>query len=57
MTEDKDKSAKPDAITLISYLIAAAILIPIGWWLKKTYGAPVGDGQAGANWLFSLIGL
>lgn len=26
---------KPDTLTLISHLIAAAILIPIGWWLKS----------------------
>jgi hypothetical protein len=25
---------KPDAISFISYLLAAAIIIPIGWWLK-----------------------
>lgn len=24
-----------DALTLVSYLIAAAILMPIAWWLKS----------------------
>lgn len=48
---------KPDAIDLISYLIAAAIVIPIGWWIKAKYGAPLGDGQAQADWFFSLFGL
>lgn len=48
---------KPDPIEFISYLIAAAIVIPIGWWLKAKYGAPVGNGQEQADWLFSLIGL
>jgi hypothetical protein len=48
---------KPDVIDLISYLIAAAIVIPIGWWIKSRYGAPVGNGQAQVDWLYSLIGL
>ncbi len=26
---------KEDMLSLISYLIAAAIIIPIGWWLKS----------------------
>ena len=25
---------KPDAIALFSYFLAAAILIPMGWWMK-----------------------
>lgn len=29
---------KPDALTLISYLIAAAMLLPLGWWLKENLG-------------------
>lgn len=38
---------KPDLLTLVSYLIAAAILIPIGWWLKDNLGL--------ADWLRSLF--
>lgn len=26
---------KPTALDFISYLLAAAILIPFGWWLKS----------------------
>ncbi|GAA4121535.1 hypothetical protein GCM10023067_30550 [Aminobacter aganoensis] len=26
---------KPDLLTLVSYVIAAAILLPVGWWLKE----------------------
>lgn len=37
----------PDGLTIISYLIAAAILIPIGWWLKENLGL--------ADWLRSLF--
>lgn len=33
---------KPDPLTLVSYLIAAAILLPIGWWLKTNYSGEVG---------------
>ncbi|MFQ6183657.1 hypothetical protein ACLMJV_17140 [Sinorhizobium meliloti] len=33
---------KPDALTTISYLVAAAILLPLGWWLKANYAADVG---------------
>lgn len=29
-----NETPKPDAISIISYFIAAAVLIPIGWWLK-----------------------
>lgn len=27
---------KPDTLTIVSTLIAAAIVIPIGWWVKDT---------------------
>lgn len=27
-----------DGLTIISYLVAAAILLPIGWWLKENLG-------------------
>lgn len=37
----------PDPLTIISYLIAAAILIPIGWWLKENLGL--------AEWLRSFF--
>lgn len=39
----------PDILTLISYLIAAAILIPIGWWLKSERLFGFGD------WVMSLF--
>jgi hypothetical protein len=32
----------PDAISIISYLVAAAMLIPLGWWLKANYASDVG---------------
>lgn len=25
----------PDALTMFSYLLAAAILMPVAWWLKS----------------------
>lgn len=33
---------KPDALTIVSHLAAAALLIPLGWWLKTNYAADVG---------------
>jgi hypothetical protein len=27
---------KPDAITIVSHLIALAIVLPIGWWLRSS---------------------
>lgn len=42
---------KPDMLTLVSYLIAAAILIPIGWWLKESHAGDIG------HWILSLGGL
>lgn len=35
-------SGKPSPVSLISYLIAAAILLPVGWWLKANYAKEVG---------------
>jgi len=40
---------KPDALTLISNLIAAAILLPIAWWLKSNELFGFGD------WVVSLF--
>lgn len=37
----------PDILTVISYAIAAAILIPVGWWLQNNF--PLDD------WLRSLF--
>lgn len=33
---------KPDAISVISYLLAAAFLLPLGWWLKANYAEDIG---------------
>lgn len=33
---------KPDMLTTASYLIAAALLLPLAWWLKANYAADVG---------------
>jgi hypothetical protein len=32
----------PSLWSVISYLIAAAILLPIGWWLKEHYSGQIG---------------
>ncbi len=40
---------EPDGLSIISYLIAAALLLPIGWWLKVNW-AP-----GAAEWLRSLV--
>lgn len=37
-----------DGLTLISYLIAAAIVLPLGWWVKATYAPLIAD------WIRSL---
>lgn len=37
----------PDGLTVVSYIIAAAILLPLGWWLKENLGL--------AEWLRSLF--
>lgn len=33
---------KPDVISLISYSIASAMLLPIGWYLKANYAEQLG---------------
>lgn len=33
---------KPDVISLISYGIASALLLPIGWYLKANYAEQLG---------------
>lgn len=33
---DPDKNP-PDTLTIISYLLAAAMLAPIAWWLKESH--------------------
>ena len=38
---------KPDMLTIVSTLIAAAIVIPIGWWAKDNLGI--------AEWLRSMF--
>lgn len=42
---------KPDVLTLVSYLIAAAVLLPLGFWLKQNYATDVG------HFILSLGGL
>jgi hypothetical protein len=37
----------PSLWSVISYLIAAAILMPVGWWLKEHLGL--------ADWLRSIF--
>ena len=39
----------PDTLTVISYAIAAAILLPVGWWLKANGLFGFGD------WVVSLF--
>lgn len=40
---------KPDAIAVVSYFLAAAVLIPIGWWMKANYAHDMGA------WTLSLF--
>ena len=40
---------QPDFLTIISYLIAAAILLPVGWWLQSNRMFGLGD------WVMSLL--
>lgn len=42
MNKTPPESGKPSPISVISYLIAAAILMPVGWWLKSNYAGDVG---------------
>lgn len=39
----ENSKGTPDALTVFSYFLAAAILIPIGWWLKANYAVTVGE--------------
>jgi hypothetical protein len=39
---DKPNPEKPSTLAVVSYLVAAAILLPIGWWLKENYAADLG---------------
>lgn len=48
VTDQNDK--EPDGLSVISYLVAAAILIPIGWWLKG-FLHDIGFG----NWVVGLF--
>ena len=48
MNEPK-KSKSPDTIQIISYFIAAAIILPIAWWLKQNELFGFGD------WVVSLF--
>lgn len=45
----KPEKEGPDGLTIVSYIIAAAILIPIGWWLKEHRLFGFGD------WVVSLF--
>jgi hypothetical protein len=36
-TSMNEQDRKPDSSSLLSYLIAAAVLIPVGWWLKANF--------------------
>jgi hypothetical protein len=42
---------KPDLLTLVSYTIAAALLLPLGWWLKANHAEGIG------HYVLSLGGL
>jgi hypothetical protein len=33
---------KPDAVSLLSYALASALLLPLGWWLKANYASELG---------------
>lgn len=37
-----EKPQEPSTLDLISYAIAAAILVPIAWYLKANYAAEIG---------------
>lgn len=45
--DSRAKPQKADMLTIITTLIAAAIVIPIGWWVKDTGFI--------ANWLRSIF--
>lgn len=49
--KEQPKPAGVDILSLVSYLIAAAFLLPLGWWLKANYSGPVG------KFILSLGGL
>lgn len=41
--ESVNEQPKPiDILSIVSYLIAAALLLPLGWWLKAHYAKDVG---------------
>jgi hypothetical protein len=49
MQEDDLNQPGPDWHSIISYLIAAAILVPIGWWAKDNIAPHV------AEWIRGLV--
>jgi len=49
--EEEPKAAATDILSIVSYLIAAALLFPLAWWLKANYAKDVG------HFILSLGGL
>jgi hypothetical protein len=39
----EDGKPRSEGLAVISYLIAAAILLPLGWWLKAAYAPAIAD--------------
>jgi hypothetical protein len=48
MNEPKEQRRRSDVYDWIGYVLAAAILIPLGWWLKTT--DPLGLNPFFASW-------
>jgi len=47
----EDRPGETDILSVICYLAAAAMLLPLGWWLKAHYAGDVG------RFILSLGGL
>lgn len=40
---NEQPKGSPDMATIIGYIVAAALLLPLGWWLKANYAADLGS--------------
>jgi hypothetical protein len=46
--DPKERPAKLDALSVFSNIVAAAILLPLGWWINHRYGLAI------ENWLRTI---
>ncbi len=53
---EKNNETEPDIFTVISTIIAAAMLYPVGLWLRANYADSLNDWYIlGVSWVVSLF--